>query len=268
MKKEITRAVRMNENELSMINEYKQLNNIKNDSSAIRDLIKNGLNVEGIGNKSLTTHLQEIKSDFNDLDDSVLKQHAGIDIKFINLIQEVLSNLFKINLFMSTWFHTSNKYNYTNFIQCCLEGNNDNHSADDFLTHLEEVLDYRYVRIYDQNHNCFVFETVKVYQLLKNVYQFYKHKEYFTREDAQNFVKDVQISLNQNKLLSFNEYQQEIILSEEEDHIDIHNAIQIIKSKESDISIIYQCFKDLYLMLYSSRVDVDKDTELMKLEIQ
>lgn len=274
MPKDITKTIRLNNDELSLINEYKVKYNIKTDSDAIRELIKNGLAVQGVGNKLLFNFLRDIKHDleFNykhKYPDSDLFNYYS-DLNIITIILETLSNLQYIDTFIKTWFYNENKnqYNYENFIKYCIEGNNKNYDGNDFLDILEKNLDYRYIKFYDLNNNYIVYETLQVYKILREEYQYYKYKDYLTHKDIKNLITNVKQQLIYNESSRSEDDQSLIKIQYEKDKIDIYNLIQSLKSDQTDNLIKHQHYKDLYMMLYLSRVNNKKVSEIMNMYVK
>lgn len=272
--KDITKTIRLNNNELSLINEYKLKYNIKTDSDAIRELIKNGLAVQGVGNKLLFNFLRDIKHnlEFNykhKYSDSDLFNYYS-DLNIITIIFETLSNLQHIDTFIKTWFYNENKnqYNYENFIKYCIEGNNKNYDGNDFLDILEKNLDYRYIKFYDLNNNYIVYETLQVYKILREEYQYYKYKDYLTYKDIKNLITNVKQQLIYNESSRSEDDQSLIKIQYEKDKIDIYNLIQSLKSDQTDNLIKHQHYKDLYMMLYLSRVNNKKVSEIMNMYVK
>lgn len=274
MSKDITKTIRLNNDELSLINEYKVKYNIKTDSDAIRELIKNGLAVQGVGNKLLFNFLRDIKHDleFNykhKYPDSDLFNYYS-DLNIITIILETLSNLQHIDTFIKTWFYNENKnqYNYENFIKYCTDGNNKNYNGNDFLDILEKNLDYRYIKFYDLNNNYIVYKTLQVYKILREEYQYYKYKDYLTYKDIKNLITNVKQQLIYNESSRSENDQSFIKIQYEKDKIDIYNLIQSLKSDQTDNLIKHQHYKDLYMMLYLSRVNNKKVSEIMNMYVK
>ena len=269
MSKDITKTIRLNNDEISLINEYKLKYNIKTDSDAIRELIKDGLAVQGVGNELLFNFLRDIKHDLefdykHKYQESHLFNHY-FDLNIVTIILETLSNLKHINEFIKTCFYNENKnqYSYENFIKYCNEGNNKNYNGNEFLDTLEENLDYRYIKFYDLNNNHIVHETLEVYKILREEYQYYKYKDYLTYKDVKNLITGVKQRLINNESSESEDDQSFIKIQYEKDKINIYNSIQSLKSDQTDHSIKYQCYKNLYMMLYLSLVNNEKVSEIM-----
>lgn len=158
MNKNNTKAIRIDNDDLLSIEQYKFKYDIKTDSDAIRELIKDGLSFNNINNKPITYYLKLIRDDDSELNNNTHRNLANDLLLAINHLKDV-------NLFVKKHFYDDNEnkliFDYDSFLSKCLVNN------DDFIGDLSKVLLDQYFNLLQDACSPYIMKAIKVFELIQ-----------------------------------------------------------------------------------------------------
>lgn len=243
MNKNNTKAIRINDNDLLSIEQYKFKYNVKTDSDAIRELIKDGLSFNNINNKPITYYLKLIRDDDNqELNNNILRNLAHDLLLAINHLKDV-------NLFVNKYFYDDNKnkliFDYDSFLSKCLVNN------DDFIGDLSKVLLDQY---FNPLQEKYITKSIKLFELiqlakfkcgildLNNINNLDEVKGLLT--DCYYILLEERNSDDKKYLYSREQYMNL--------HCDIINNVTYVAKQNLNDYQFYQKTKELFLLLNES----------------
>ena len=101
LNKNNTKAIRIDDNDLLLIRQYKsKTNDIKTDSDAIRELIKDGLSFNNINNKSFIHYLTLIREGNLELNNCFFYNYKDL----ANDLLSAINRLRNVDLFVNKYF--------------------------------------------------------------------------------------------------------------------------------------------------------------------
>lgn len=157
MNKNNTKAIRIDNNDLALIEQYKIKSGIKTDSDAMRELIKDGLLFNNINSKSITYYLKLIKDDDLELNNNIYQDLAHDLLLAINNLQD-------INLFIEKYFYDEDEnkliFDYDSFLSKCLINN------DDFIKDLSSVLLKQTFSPSRDFCGSYIMKSIKLFELI------------------------------------------------------------------------------------------------------
>ena len=252
MSKNNTKAIRIDDNDLLSINQYKIKYNIKTDSDAIRELIKDGLSFNNINNKSLVYFLKSIIDDETDQNITDL-YNTG---KYLML---ALYNLQNLSLFVEKHFYNQSNdtiiFDYKSFLNKCLDQNNNK-----FMNDLEDILTDQYIQIKYNNRLLYSTKSINLYNLLNNskigtsISNFNHIKEI---GDVYGLLIDCHYTLNTDNSSRFKKYVYDTNQFDES-YYDLINKMTYINNKNVNNYDLYKCIKELYIELNESYLSMEK----------
>lgn len=246
MNKNNTKAIRIDDDDLLSIEQYKFKYEVKTDSDAIRELIKDGLSFNNINNKSITYYLKLIRDDNN----SELNNNIHRDLAHDLLL--AINHLKDVNLFIEKYFYDENEnklsFDYDSFLSKCLV------NADDFIGDLSKVLLDQYFNPLQDVCSSYIMKAIKVFELI----QFAKFKcgildlnNINNLDEVKGLLADCYYILleerksnDRNYLYSRHEYMNL--------HCDIINNVTYVAKQNVNDYQFYQKTKELFLLLNES----------------
>lgn len=245
MPKDNTKAIRFDDNELSLINEYKLKYNMKTESDSIRQLIKDGLTSHNIGNKSIINYLQDV------IDDESIEYVEDVTylgfISIKNIASALLNAIGKIKNLRELIDQYFIELNYRDFLKLCFNDKN-------FLSKLEvALLDqttmiYKYVSKTDQPKVAILRSSDILCATCLTYSDPLKFLNSIDYESVCNELQEMINSISYNKIRNLTYmYENEII----RDEYEIINMITYLKhiDKPYQDSQAYQYVKDLYELI-------------------
>lgn len=246
MNKNNTKAIRIDNNDLALIRQYKsKTDDIKTDSDAIRELIKDGLSFNNINNKSFIHYLTLIREGESELNNSIYRN-------LVNDLLSAINRLRDVNSFVNKYFYDNDKneliFDYDSFLSKCLVNN------DDFIGDLSKVLLDQYFNPLQDVCSSYIMKAIKVFELiqfakfkcgildLNNINNLDEVKGLLT--DCYYILLEERKSNDRNYLYSRHEYMNL--------HCDIiANAAYVFRQNVDDYQF-YQKTKELFLLLNES----------------
>lgn len=258
MSKDNTKAIRIDDNELLLIHEYKLKYNIKTDSDAIRKLIKDGLSFNHINNKSIVYYLKAIINDESNLNAKTLQNYSYYQ-DLANYIIMSLNNLKDLNAFIQQYFYDSQtdtiNFNYKSFLTKCLDQHNDT-----FINDLETILLNQYMTITTNNQLLYSTKAIQLYKLINNAKvgsNISDLGQINHINDAVDLLIDCSYTLNTDNLSQIKTYVYDFDLFNEL-YCEMINKIAYVKHKNVNDYDLYQKIKELYVELNKSYLSIDK----------
>lgn len=246
LNKHNTKAIRIDDNDLLSIEQYKFKYDVKTDSDAIRELIKDGLSFNNINNKSITYYLKLIRDDDNqELNNNILRDLAHDLLSAINHLKDV-------NVFVNEYFYNDDEnkliFDYDSFLSRCLVNN------DDFIGDLSKVLLDQYFSPLQGSCAQYITKSIKLFELI----DFAKFKcGIFDLNNINNLdeIKGLLADCHYILLEERNSDDKKYLYSREQYmnlHCDIINNVTYIAKQNVNDYQFYQKTKELFLLLNES----------------
>lgn len=246
MNKHNTKAIRIDDNDLLSIEQYKFKYDVKTDSDAIRELLKDGLSFNNINNKPITYYLKLIRDDDNSELNNNIRRYLAHDLLL------AINHLTDINLFVNKYFYDDDEnkliFDYDSFLSRCLVNN------DDFIGDLSKVLLDQYFSPLQESDAQYIMKSIKLFELI----QFAKFKcgifdlnNINNLDEVKGLLADCHYILLEDRHSDDKKY-----LYSKEQYIDLHcdiinNMTYISKQNVNDYQF-YQKTKELFLLLDES----------------
>lgn len=245
LNKHNTKTIRIDDNDLLSIEQYKFKYDVKTDSDAIRELIKDGLSFNNISNKPITYYLKLIRDD-------ELKSNNDLHRDLAHDLLLAINHLKDVNLFVNKYFYDDNKnkliFDYDSFLSKCLVNN------DDFIGDLSKVLLDQYFSPLQSSCAQYIVKSIKLFELI----QFAKFKcGIFDLNNINNLdeVKGLLTDCYYILLEERNSDDKNYLYSREQYmnlHCDIINNVTYVAKQNVNDYQFYQKTKELFLLLNES----------------
>ena len=246
MNKNNTKAIRIDDDDLLSIEQYKFKYEVKTDSDAIRELIKDGLSFNNINNKSITYYLKLIRDDNN----SELNNNIHRDLAHNLLL--AINHLKDVNLFIEKYFYDDDEdklsFDYDSFLSKCLV------NADDFIGDLSKVLLDQYFNPLQVGCAQYITKSIKLFDLI----HFAKFKcgildlnNINNLDEVKELLKDCFYILLEDR----NSYNKKYLYIQDQYinlHCDIINNVTYVAKQNVNDYQFYQKTKELFLLLNES----------------
>lgn len=253
MNKNNTKAIRIDDNDLLLIRQYKSTkDDIKTDSDAIRELIKDGLSFNNINNKSLSYYLTLIRDDDSKLNNDTHRSLANDLLSAINRLKDV-------NLFVKKHFYDDNEnkliFDYNSFLSKCLVNN------DDFIGDLSKVLLDQYFSLSNDVDSEYITKSNKLIDLIQYSQFNINLNNIKNRNEIDNLLVDCHYILLEDKSSSEKTY-----LYNRHEYMNLHcdiiaNCAYVFRQNVDDYQF-YQKTKELFLLLNELYINSSKIKDL------
>ena len=256
MNKNNTKAIRIDDNDLLLIRQYKNTtDDIKTDSDAIRELIKDGLSFNNINNKSFIHYLTLIRDDDSKLNNDTHRSLANDLLSAINRLRNV-------DLFVNKYFYDNNKnkliFDYDSFLSKCLVNDNE------FINDLQDVLLNQYFSSSEIHYSSYTIKSTKLIDLI-NFCKFNigikDLNNIKNRNEIDNLLVDCHYILLEDKSSSEKTY-----LYNRHEYMNLHcdiiaNCAYVFRQNVDDYQF-YQKTKELFLLLNELYINSSKIKDL------